>query len=175
MNSDVLVPDKRLAAVCGLFCPSCPIFIGNREDKNKLAMLAKHFKCSIEDLECEGCRSSKVCKYSCDKCTLSKCAAEKGLDFCGECPTYPCGGLKAFQSAMPNRIELWESQERIKEVGWKQWYGEMIEHYSCAECGVINSVADRSCRNCGATPSCMYIEKNKDEIDRLRMKANAGK
>ncbi len=71
---------------------------------------------------------------------------------------------------MANRLELWKSQERIKEVGWKQWYTEMIEHYSCPECGVLNSAADMSCRNCGATPSCRYVKIHEDEINQLRVK-----
>ena len=174
MDIDLSIPDKRLVAVCGLFCPSCPIFIG-REDKKRLTRLATHFQCTIEDLECEGCRSGKVCKYSCENCKLSKCAFEKGLDFCGECQDYPCEDLRVFQAAMPNRLELWQAQERIKEVGWKQWYTEMIEHFSCPECGTINSVADTSCRKCGTAPSCMYVKIHEDEINQLRMKTHAKK
>lgn len=170
MRQDITVPDKRLAAVCGLFCPSCPVFIGSREDKARLEKLAGHFRCSVEDLKCEGCRSGKVCKYSCGNCTLTKCAADKGLDFCGECQHYPCDGLRAFQSSMPNRLELWDSQQRIKDVGWEQWYAEMVEHYSCQTCGTLNSVSDRSCRECGTSPSCAYVEAHQEEIDRFRMK-----
>ncbi len=80
MSLDLSIPDKQLVAVCGLFCPSCPIFIGNREDKKRLARLAEHFQCSIEDLECDGCRPKKVCKYSCRNCKLSQCATGKGID-----------------------------------------------------------------------------------------------
>ena len=60
---------------------------------------------------------------------MTKCSIKKGFDFCNECPEYPCTELKAFQAQMPHRNELWKSQERIKEVGYEQWYEEMIEHY----------------------------------------------
>jgi hypothetical protein len=29
------MPQKRLAAVCGLLCPACPVFIGTKEDPGK--------------------------------------------------------------------------------------------------------------------------------------------
>jgi hypothetical protein len=73
---------------------------------------------------------------------MAKCAAAKGVDFCGECAKYPCGDLRAFQAEMPHRIELWKSQARIKEAGYEKWYAEMIEHYSCQKCGTLNSTYD---------------------------------
>jgi hypothetical protein len=72
--------------------------------------------------------------------------------------------LKVFQTEMPHRIELWASQQRIKEIGFEKWFTEMIWHYSCPECGVLNSAYDMVCRKCGADPSCAYVRIHKDEI-----------
>jgi hypothetical protein len=157
-------PDKRLAAVCGLFCPACGIFIGTREDPARLEATARRFQRSLEEMQCNGCRSEKRCFYCETKCTMAKCAAAKGVDFCGECAEYPCEDLKAFQAEMPHRIELWKSQARIKEAGYEKWYAEMIEHYSCPQCKTINSAYDLKCRECGAEPSCEYVRLHKDEI-----------
>jgi hypothetical protein len=165
-NESIRTPDKRLAAVCGLFCPGCSVFIGTREDQARLTVMAERFHLSLEKLQCSGCRSEKRCFYCESKFTMTKCAAAKGVEFCGECAEYPCTGLKAFQAEMPHRIELWKAQERIKEVGYEKWYGEMIEHYSCPECGTVNSAYDIACRKCGATPSCAYEDLHKDEIKR---------
>ena len=88
----------------------------------------------------------------------------KAIDFCVECSDYPCQEIRNFQSVMAHRLELWKSQARIKEAGWEQWYREMAEHYSCPECGAINSAYDRKCRKCGATPSCEYVSANKEGI-----------
>ncbi len=166
-------PDKRLAAICGLFCPACPLFIGTKEEPIKLKMMSEHFQRSIEELECEGCRSEKRCFHCNENCKMVKCAAEKGINFCGECTEYPCEELRVFQAEMPNRIELWKSQERIKEVGYEKWYTEMIEHYSCPECRTLNSVADIACRKCGTTPSCTYVSLHKDEIIQHRARIRA--
>lgn len=156
--------DKKLAAVCGLFCPVCTVFIGTKEDPERLKVMAQRAQRPVEKLLCHGCRSEKRCYYCESNCTMAKCAAEKGVDFCGECPEYPCKNLRAFQAEMPHRIELWKSQERIKEAGYEKWYAEMIEHYSCRKCGTINSAYDLKCRKCGEEPSCAYVKLHKDEI-----------
>ncbi|OPX92819.1 MAG: hypothetical protein A4E59_02926 [Syntrophorhabdus sp. PtaB.Bin027] len=104
---------------------------------------------------------------------MAQCATEKGIDFCGECAEYPCAELKIFQAQMPHRIEIWQSQERIKEVGFEKWYMEMIEHYSCPECHTINSAYDMSCWKCGKTPSCNYVKLHKDKIAQHLAKINA--
>lgn len=144
-------PDKRHAAVCGLFCPSCTYFIGTKEAPEKLKERAKLFNRPVEELECYGCRSEKLFFFCKENCKMRNCAAEKKIDFCGECSEYPCAELKEFQVQLPHRIELWKSQERIKEVGYEKWYEEMIEHYSCPECGTLNSAYDMACRKCGTT------------------------
>jgi len=167
MNSrqpNTSVPDRKLAAACGLFCPSCSLFIGTMEDPVRLQTISKRFQMPPELLECHGCRSEKRCFYCKEYCKMTKCSAEKGINFCVECGEYPCTELKAFQAQMPHRIELWESQELIKQVGWEKWYTEMIKRYACPECRTINSAYDLACRKCGRTPSCRYVELHKDEI-----------
>ncbi len=165
-NKSSIKPDKRLAAVCGLFCPACTIFIGTHEDPGRLKVMAQRTNRSAEKLMCQGCRSEKRCFYCEDICKMSKCAAAKGVDFCGECAEFPCADLKTFQAEMPHRIELWNNQARIKEVGYEKWYAEMVENYSCKKCGTINSAYDMACRKCGSTPSCTYVSLHKDAIMR---------
>jgi hypothetical protein len=165
-NASIRIPDKSLAAVCGLFCPACRAFIGTREDQRILVMMARRFQRSLEEMQCNGCRSEKRCFYCESRCTMTKCAAARGVDFCGECAEYPCTDLKTFQAEMPHRIELWKSQARIREVGYEKWYMEMIEHYSCEKCGTLNSAYDLRCRKCGEEPSCEYVGLHKDEIMR---------
>jgi hypothetical protein len=95
---------------------------------------------------------------------MAACASIKGIDFCFECHDYPCEELKKFQSFYAHRIELWKSQERLKEVGYETWYREMMEYFSCPDCQTINSAFDLTCRRCGKDPSCNYVEINKIEI-----------
>jgi hypothetical protein len=156
--------DKKLAAVCGLYCEACSWFIATTEDPERLKRLAAQLHFSEEESKCYGCRSDKRLPY-CVKCKMFACAAERGIDFCSECEEYPCDDLKRFQSAMPHRIEIWANLERIKSIGYKQWLKEIKENYACPRCRVINSTYDLKCRRCGEQPSCNYVAKHKQVIE----------
>ena len=117
LNESIENRNKQLNAVCGLFCPACNIYIVTLEDPERYGRLAKQFGLSEEEVKCYGCHSDKQGPY-CKTCKMMVCFAEKGIDFCGECETYPCEELKTFQAAMPYRIELWSAQEWIKEPGY---------------------------------------------------------
>ncbi len=163
LPADHRAPDKRLAAVCGLFCPACSLYIATQEDPQRLTRLAEQFQLSEEEMRCDGCRAEKRGPY-CQTCKMIVCAAEKGLDFCGECEEYPCEDLKTFQAAAPHRKELWNAQARIKEVGYVQWFQEMYAEYACPQCQTLNSAYDLVCRNCGHEPSCAYVNKHNASI-----------
>ena len=162
-KTNPLKPDKQFVAVCGLFCPACTVFIATTEDTERLKVLARITDLPIDDIRCYGCGSDKRNPYS-EHCKMMKCAATKGINFCFECDEYPCEDLKLFQAALPHRIELWESLERIKEAGYKKWFAEMVDFYSCHQCNTINSAYDIVCRKCGASPGNSYIDLHKDEI-----------
>ena len=51
VNENHCIPDKRLAAVCGLFCPACSVFIGTKEDPERLKVVAERLQRSVEELE----------------------------------------------------------------------------------------------------------------------------
>jgi hypothetical protein len=155
--------DKRMAAVCGLYCEACRWFISTTEDLERLKRLAAERNWSTEESKCYGCRSDKRLPY-CEKCKMFSCAAERGISFCSECEEYPCDDLAQFQSAMPHRIELWDNLERIKSVGYKQWLNEIRAHYTCPRCQTLNSTYDLKCRNCGEEPSCNFVTKHRQEI-----------
>lgn len=156
--------DKKLAAVCGLFCEACSWFIATNEDPERLKRLAAQANFSVEESKCYGCRSEKRLPY-CDKCKLFVCSAERGIDFCSECEEYPCENLKQFQCERPHRIELWGNLERIRTVGYTNWLKEIRRNYACPRCRTINSTYDLKCRKCGEEPSCNYVAKHKHVIE----------
>ncbi|MBI1919626.1 MAG: DUF3795 domain-containing protein [Geobacter sp.] len=161
--------DKKHAAVCGLYCGACSLYIGTTEDPERLTRLAARFGFSEEAAKCYGCRSEKRFPH-CENCKMSACAAGRGIDFCSECAEYPCGHLKEFQTEMPHRIELWDDLERINAVGHDQWLREVRERYSCSRCGTINSAYDLKCRKCGAEPSCGYVARHGEAVARFLAK-----
>lgn len=156
-------PDLKLAAVCGLFCPGCVIYIAAHETPEKREALARARGWAVADMVCEGCRAEVRFSY-CQTCTLYACATNRGLDFCGACPDYPCDDLRAFQAERPHRRELWQAQARIQEAGWQQWFAEMAEYYACPQCGTLNAAYLLACRTCGTRPSCGYVAAHQAAI-----------
>jgi len=163
---------KQHAAVCGLYCPACSVFIGTQEDPQRLESIAKQSNSTPEEIKCFGCRSEKRFIFCEQDCKMFPCAQEKGIDFCGECEEYPCNDLKEFQAKMPHRLELWEAQEQIKKLGYEKWLEKMEKHYSCSECGTINSTYDPRCRSCGHQPCNQYNAIHGKEILEFFSKPN---
>jgi len=164
MSDHIDTKNKRLAAVCGLFCPACTLYIATTEDAPRLAMLAQRIGIVEEEIKCYGCHSNKRGPY-CQTCVMVACAAEKGIDFCGQCDDYPCDPLASFQAEAPHRLELWDDLKRINEVGHDEWFKEKTEYYACGQCHTINSAYDMQCRACGNDPSCEYVRIHKDAIE----------
>jgi hypothetical protein len=152
-----------VAAVCGLYCTACSIFIASHEDPDRLKGIAERWGVPAEELHCDGCRSDIRTPY-CRECTLFACAARRGHAFCNECADYPCAELKEFQVERPHRIELYENLERIRTVGVDVWLAEMEAHYSCPSCATINSTYDLKCRSCGHEPSNDYVAAHRETI-----------
>lgn len=160
---DTLQPTKKYAAVCGLFCPSCTIFIATHEDPARLKRLADDEEENLDEYRCEGCRSERRIG-ACKTCKILECASIRDISFCGECSDYPCKVIDEFQAAMPHRIEVYSSQATIKELGFEKWFEKMTGHYSCSACSAINSAYDMHCRICGHSPGNEYIRINVDEM-----------
>jgi hypothetical protein len=159
---------KQFAAACGLFCPGCSLYIATTEDPERLKRIAGMFGIPEEEAKCLGCRSEVRGPY-CRTCHMLACADEKGLEFCAECPEYPCEELKEFQAAMPHRADLFENGARIREIGFESWSREASDEYSCRQCGTINSAYDLACRKCGNDPSCSFVERNGKAIEKFVM------
>ncbi len=158
-------PDIQVAAVCGLFCPSCGVYIATQEnDEAKLIYYASRLGQTIEDTKCDGCRSGRV-SAQCRLCEFRSCSEKKGILFCSECDEFPCESLKEFQTKMPHRLELWESLELVKTEGLQKWWAKMAEDYTCPECGVINSSYDIKCAKCHHKPGNKTVERNMQTIE----------
>jgi hypothetical protein len=156
-------PDQKLAAVCGLFCEACSLYIATREEPARLTRLAAQFKLTEEEVACLGCRAGKRGPY-CTTCHMATCARKRGVDFCSQCPDYPCAELQAFQAERPHRLELWENLAQIREQGWQRWATDMRRHYACPACGTLNSAYDFQCRTCGTEPSCGYVARHGEAV-----------
>ncbi len=153
----------KRAAVCGLFCDACSLYIGTTEDEARLTMIAQRFNKSVDDMRCLGCRSD-VLVVHCQKCAFKDCATKKGINFCSECDVFPCGLIKDFQRKAPHLIDLWKDLELAKNTSIEDWTDQMKAKYQCNACQTINSAYDLKCRKCGAEPSNEFVRQHQDLI-----------
>ena len=163
MERNSKTDNKQLTAVCGLYCPGCTLYIGSTEEPERLARTADRFNVSVEEARCYGCRSD-VNSFYCQACEIKKCADERGVEFCALCHEYPCQVLRDFQAQLPHRAELFEDGERVREVGYDQWFEEVRAKYTCPECSAINSAYDLACRKCGNEPGSAFAERHRERI-----------
>lgn len=144
-----------LAAVCGLYCGACSVYLATREDPQRLAALAARLGQTEAETRCEGCRA-EVRSAHCRSCDLAICATSRGVAFCGECTEYPCARFQAFQAALPHRRDILRDMSRILEIGVKAWMREIPERYACPTCDIPNSAYDLTCRRCGHQPGSAF-------------------
>lgn len=92
-----------LIACCGLNCEACDARIATLSNddalREKTAILWSKLngaEITKEMINCTGCRTEGVkTPYCSDFCQIRKCAMEKGLATCGDCPEMECCGVLA--------------------------------------------------------------------------------
>jgi hypothetical protein len=87
-------------------------------------MAARHLGIPLEEAVCPGCRNAdgKPAHLPMN-CRVYPCAAEKGVDFCSDCPDFPCDLLHPYM----DRCEVvWHNTKvfnlcLIKKMGLEAW------------------------------------------------------
>ncbi|MFA7390254.1 MAG: DUF3795 domain-containing protein [Proteiniphilum sp.] len=84
-------------SACGFICEECEAYkatqsmdmeVLTRHQANYREQFGKDI--SIDELLCDGCRSSGRQISFCAICEIRKCAITRGFDTCAECPDFPC-------------------------------------------------------------------------------------
>ena len=166
-NGNPVTPNKNLASACGLYCGSCGIYLATQErDTEKLLQYAIVLNQHFNETLCDGFRSDRKSAHCSKTCPFIKCTLSKGIEFCIDCNAFPCKELTESQSALIHRVEILESQIRLKEIGLEKWLSEMHERYSCPQCNTINNAYQIFCRKCKHTPSCRFVRLHQDLIEK---------
>ena len=98
---------------CGLVCSRCDAYRATQQnDPAKLELVAadwrKRYHCDdikAELIACDGCMAEGGRKcYHCEHtCQIRRCALDKKVQVCSECPDYPCAMLKDFFAFAPEQ------------------------------------------------------------------------
>jgi len=108
--------EKKIIAKCGIVCSECPAYIATQKNDDALrAATAKKwsemFKSDIKaaDINCNGCQSETGPLFNyCNTCEIRKCAREKKVETCANCPEYTCAKLDAFLANVPEARKVLE-------------------------------------------------------------------
>jgi hypothetical protein len=107
---------EKMIAKCGIVCSDCPAYIATQKNDDGLrAETAKKwsemFKSDIKpsDINCDGCQSESPRLFSyCSTCEIRKCAREKKVATCADCPEYSCEKLDKFLAQVPEARKVLE-------------------------------------------------------------------
>ena len=140
-------PDvKERLAPCGLHCGKCFAFhdgeiheaaVRLRKYLGNFAPYAQRFAVQLDpvfekypdfallldylaDVSCGGGRIEK-CKFY-KNCKVRSCSLEKQVDFCCECPEFPCGHTGLDQNLDQRHVAI---NRRIAEIGPEAYYDDI--------------------------------------------------
>lgn len=162
-----LQPGSNLVGACGLYCGSCGIYLATQEnDIDKLLHYAVVLEQTLPETCCDGCGSDRKSAHCSHQCLFVACTQRQGVAFCGQCDRFLCREFSAFQSAMPHRFGMEKSQNFLVEQGIEQWLAYQNDQFTCRNCNTVNSAYDLACRKCGVTPSCPYVLRHREAIEK---------
>jgi hypothetical protein len=118
---------EKLISNCGLICTDCGAYIATQKNDNTLRKevaekWTKEYKhdFKIEDINCDGCKSSGRHVGYCMVCQIRSCAQGKSVENCAWCADYPCGKLDEFFKISPNNKATLDGIK--KEIHWFKGY-----------------------------------------------------
>lgn len=126
---------QQLTAPCGLPCFACYLYKAqdNEEMRN---LVAQELGLPREQAACSGCRAlgGKPAHLPM-ACRVFPCAADRQVQFCGDCENFPCDYLHPYfdQAKMWHNTKVFNSC-LIKKLGLTVWAaekaGKVLEEYS---------------------------------------------
>ncbi|MEG2221634.1 MAG: DUF3795 domain-containing protein [Oscillospiraceae bacterium] len=125
-------PNAETAAICGLFCGTCP--------------------CYPQD--CHGCLSDRL-TAQCAACDngFRACAKEHKVLRCYACEDFPCARLEAFrhrhyQNGIGHHQTVIADLREMQSHGVAAWVDRQTAAHTCPHCGRLIYWYDRDCPHC---------------------------
>lgn len=120
-------PDRRRekTAPCGLDCFNCEVYEDNITATTR-SFLANSLGKSEGSVACRGCRVENGCRLAYSSCETLDCARQHGVEFCSDCPEFPCGRYCPSvdgASNFPHNLKLYNLL-RMRLLGFSDWADE---------------------------------------------------
>jgi hypothetical protein len=116
---------RRMTAPCGLDCFNCPVHLA-RDNERLRAAVARTLNVPVEQVVCRGCREENGTiglLGMTEPCNVYRCIQKKGLDFCCDCPDFPCDHLHPYAdkaAERPHNTKVFNLC-LIKKMGVEKW------------------------------------------------------
>lgn len=141
-----------------MYCGHCPVLRAYKDSPRLRVKLAEEYGCAPGDVVCEGCQALHSRGWARDpewgrNCRLRECLAERGLQFCHECPERltcrPWLQLARFCEFLD--VDLTENLRRIGAGQTREWLEEQDRKWRCVHCGTPFPAAEDIdlCLRCG--------------------------
>lgn len=129
---------KTLVAPCGIYCGDCGVY-KVKDDPTLRELIPKSL--NWNGVPCPGCRPIEGnCQYTDGICATYACVTEHNLDFCFECPEFPCTKLNPSAdraNILPHNMKLFslccikqqglaKFIEKSPEVKQRYYGGKMV-------------------------------------------------
>ena len=145
----------KLVGICGLYCGTCPIYIAYQEnDVDELEKTSQILGIPIREIRCDGCLSDMVMPQRVD-CPhgFRRCARDKKVMWCFQCPDFPCQRLKDFTNihiinGISHHAHVIDDLYYMKEHGVEQWVEKQQIAGCCPQCGKRLYWFSRVCPAC---------------------------
>lgn len=133
-----------LIAPCGMNCAICSGYLAYSHNIPRQRGKITH---------CIGCRPrNKHCAYIKGYCEKLR---NNSLDFCYECPDFPCQRLKTLDKRYRNNygMSMIENLNEIKSGGIDTFLENRRKKYECPKCGGVICIHNKKCYDCDTIES----------------------
>ena len=119
---------RNMTAPCGLDCFNCPMYMASSNEKLR-ETIAENLKIPAEKAQCKGCRNENGTIGFIgmkEPCNVYRCTQEKEIDFCSDCPGFPCDYLHPYAdmaSKVPHNTKVFNLC-LIRKMGLEEWAAE---------------------------------------------------
>ncbi len=106
---------------CGLNCSYCPVHLRAKEELDYY----RERNVDPEKVRCDGCRSDRKGHHWLPDCEILKCCVyDRKLEFCCQCPDFPCPALEEWGREYEHHGWAVENLKKMKELGIDKWMEE---------------------------------------------------
>ena len=148
---------RQLVGICGLYCGTCPKYLAYHErDEEELEKMSRKDGVPVGDIRCDGCLSDRVygrcidCRHG-----FRRCAEEKKVTWCFQCPEFPCKRLEDFSkihvvNGICHHERVIEHLQFMKDHGIERWVERQNGENACPDCGKMLYWYSLECPRCRA-------------------------